>query len=159
MTQAPAYKKTVRNYHQTPVLNSATNDYNNANGVRISTPTYIDLPIQHRKELLNAVRSIAATTTSVTTSNTHTGLSVETPSSKTNDVESYLGMSLDVLRTALFSRGGLPVDLCLKLQSVTGLEFVSMKDMTAAFKSKEKAIKDWLADYSYDSVQTTEASS
>lgn len=157
MTQAPAYKSTVRNYAQTPVLNSAANDYNNVNGVRVSTPTYIDLTIQQRKELLNAIRTLTASVTTTQTSTSHTGLQVETPTSSLSNVESYLGMNLDVLRTALFSRGGIPIDLCLKLQSATGIEFVSIKDITAAYKAKEKHIKDWIANYSYDSVQATEA--
>ena len=72
-----------------------------------------------------------------------------------NDVESYLGMSLDVLRTALFSRGGLNIDLALKLQSVTGIELVSLKDIKSALTAKGKFIENWLKEYSYG-VQTTE---
>ena len=158
MTQTPAYKTTVRQFQQTPVLNAAANDFVNSNGVRVSTPLYIDLTIQQRKELLNHVRNAQRVTAQVKASDSHTGLTVETSSSNTSNVESYLGMNLDVLRAALFSRGGVPIDLCLKLQSVTGIEFLSAKDISTAFKAKEKQVKDWITNYSYESLQATEAS-
>jgi hypothetical protein len=90
-------------------------------------------------------------------STSQTGLQVENVTSKEADIEAYLGTTLEMLRAQLFQRGGLPVDLVLKLQSVTGLEFVSLKDMTSAFKTKEKAVKDWNTNYNYDAVQATKA--
>ena len=156
MTQAPAYKPSVRQFVKAPVLNSASNDFNNSNGVRISIPTYVDLTVQQRKELLNEVRTKCAEMSQVAQSSTsQTGLQVETVTSQEANVESYLGTTLEMLRAQLFSRGGLPVDLVLKLQSVTGLEYVSMKDFTAAYKAKEKAVKDWNTNYNYDAVQAT----
>ena len=154
MTQAPAYKPTIRQFVKAPVLNSASNDFNNANGVRISVPTYIDLTVQQRKELLNEVRNKCNEMVSVAAPSTsQTGLQVESVTSKEADIEAYLGTTLEMLRAQLFQRGGLPVDLVLKLQSVTGIEYVSLKDMTSAFKNKEKAVKDWNTNYNYDAVQ------
>lgn len=158
MTQAPAYKSTVRNYQQFPQINSGFNDKVNENGVRISLPCYIDLTTAQRKQLLNGVRDACAAVQTTTQSKTASGLTVETPTSAVNDVESYLGLSLDMLRNALFSRGGLTVDLALKLQSVTGIELVSVKDIKAALTAKGKFIENWLKEYSYG-VQTTETSS
>ena len=154
MTQAPSYKNTIRNFASHPSINSGFNDHVNSNGVRVSLPCYLDLTVAQRKQLLNAVREACTAVAQVKASRSASGLTVESSTSATNDVEAYLGMSLDVLRTALFSRGGLQVDLVLKLQSVTGIELVSVKDIKAALTAKGKFIDNWLKEYSYD-VQTT----
>ena len=101
-----------------PSINNAGNDYLNEQGVRISLPCYCDLTTSQRKELLNAVRSIASGTVKSEPS-TISGLTVETASNQESDIESYLGVSLEVLRGVLFQRGGLEVSLLLRLQEAT----------------------------------------
>jgi CxxC motif-containing protein len=128
----------------TATINNYTNDYITDSGTRICTPLYLDLTTTQRKELLNAVRSKAAEMTVVPVK-TRSGISVETASSNLNQIEAFLGCSLEVLRSLLFQRGGLASDLVLKLQAVTGLELVSLKEIDAAYKARAKLIKDFAA--------------
>ncbi|MDB4616753.1 hypothetical protein OAE23_01475 [Synechococcus sp. AH-551-E11] len=144
MTQAIAYKTSVRNFVKTPPINSAGVDPVTTNGVRISMPIYIDVPNSQRKELLNAVREVISGGYSTRSTQTQSGLQVESASSSESDVESYLGLSLDNLRSVLFSRGGLPLDLLLKIQSVAGIEVMSEKELLAAFKSRQKYVQEWM---------------
>jgi hypothetical protein len=51
-------------------------------------------------------------------------------------------MSLDVLRSVLFARGGIAADLFFKLQAIAGEEYVTDKDLTAAFKQRQSQLKD-----------------
>ena len=70
-------------------------------------------------------------------------------------VGSYDLLALTVnrdLRNALFQRGGLDVTLCLKLQSITGVEIVSDKDFTAAFKEKQALVKAFSKAYPFDTT-------
>ena len=94
------------------------------------------------------MRSIASGTDKSEPS-TISGLTVETASNQESDIESYLGVSLEVLRGVLFQRGGLEVSLLLRLQEATGLEFISAADFTAAFKGRQALIKGYTKEYPF----------
>ena len=139
-----------RKWERNPNINAAVNDHVNDKQVRISLPCYIDLTTAQRKEILNAVRTVSSEM-STSSPNSMSGLKVETAVSAGPDVESYIGMTLDVLRGVIFQRGGLEVSLVLRLQEVTGLEFVSAKDFTAAFKSRQDLIKSYTKEHPFNS--------
>ena len=129
----------------TAPINNFTNDYITDSGTRICTPLYLDLTTSQRKELLNAVRAKAAEMDTVST-NTRSGIAVATSVGNITKIEAYLGVSLEILRSGvLFQRGGLAADLVLKLQSVTGVEVVSIKEIEAAYKARIKLVKDYEA--------------
>lgn len=142
---------TFRQWQRIPPLNSATNDHNTDSGVRISLPCYIDITMQQRKDLLNACREKAQSQVISSTPASMTGIRVETTSNTQSEMESYIGMSLDVLRGVIFSRGGIEVGLLLRLQEVTGIQLVTDKDFTAAFKARQGLIKAYTKDYPYQS--------
>ena len=140
---------TYRQWQNCPAINSAAYDYLNEQGVRISLPCYVDATTSQRKQLLNAVRTLAAGTVKSEPS-TISGLTVETATNATSDVESYIGMSLEVLRGVLFQRGGIEVSLLLRLQEATGLEFISAADFTSAFKARQALIKGYTKEYPFN---------
>lgn len=142
---------THRQWQRVPAINSASNDYTTKNGVRISLPCYIDITIQQRKEILNACRDQCQATVVTSEPESMSGIRVVTTSSAQSDMESYIGMSLDVLRGVIFARGGIEAGLLLRLQEVTGVELVSDKDFTAAFKARQDVIKNYTSDYPYHS--------
>jgi len=131
-----------------PIINNYTNDYTTQNGVRICTPIYLDLTNAQRKELLNAVRTASSQTTTTKT-NTQSGITVETNNGSLNAVEAYLGTSVDLLRSLLFQRGGLSVDLVLKIQQVSGLEIVSVKEIEAALKARASLVKSYSSNFPF----------
>ena len=133
-----------RPFNNAKPLNSASLDYTNSQGIRVSLPVYIDLSITQRKDLLNGVRAVANESSEVATPNTQSGISVASYSSKQGAVEAFIGMSLDVLRTVLFARGGLQLDLVLRLQQVAGIELVNEKDITAACKQRLDTVKSYI---------------
>lgn len=138
---------TVRQWKKIPGINNAANDYTNESGVRVSIPVYIDLTSSQRKQILNAIREVAAVRTSAV--NSHTGLTVETSTDSQGDVEAYLGISIDVLRSVLFGRGGLEAGLLLRLQEVSGLEFITQKEFAAAFKARLEVVKNYTSLYPF----------
>lgn len=145
---AIAYPTTVRRWdkNRTP-LNAAANDYYNEQGIRFSQPVYIDLPNTVRKELLNAVRTEATRPIEVEeTTRTMSGIRTVSSSTRQGDIEEFLGMNLDVLRTVLFGRGGLQADLVFRLQQVTGLEVITAKDIKAAFKQRQTQLLAFLTE-------------
>ena len=148
MTSIP-YQSTVRQWKRCPPINSAVNDHNTKNGVRISLPCYVDLTNQQRKTILNALRSKIADQTVTSTPASASGIRVETTSNTESDIESYIGMSMDVLRTVIFQRGGLEASLVLRLQEVSGVELVTDKDFTAAFKQRQDMIKKYTTEYPF----------
>ena len=127
-------------------INAASNDYVTNDGVRISSPLYCDLTQQQRKALLNALRErVNNEGLETRTPNTTSGISVVTNSSMSR-IEEYLGMNVDTLRSSvLFQRGGLEISLLLRLQEITGLSFVTAKDIGAAFTSRKKLVSDYIA--------------
>ena len=139
----------IRQWQNNPAINSAANDYVTEQGVRVSLPCYIDVPMTKRKDVLNALRSMMAATVSSRT-NTMSGLVVETASNTQSNVEAYIGMTIDVLRTVIFQRGGMEVSLILRLQEVTGIELVSPKDFTTAFKLRQDIIKSYIKEYPFN---------
>ena len=142
---AIAYPTTVRKWNTTKPLNGTANDHFTEQGARLSQPIYIDVPNSIRKELLNRVRTIASEPLEVEeTTRTVSDIRTISSSTRQSEVESYLGMNLDVLRTVLFSRGGLAADLVFRMQAITGYEVVTAKDIRAAFKSRQKQIIDFL---------------
>ena len=143
-----------RNWTERPVLNSAGMDYMTEEGVRLGLPLYVDLPTQKRKELLNGVRSAcAAVTTSKPGQGSLSGISVAQSQSMQPQVEAFLGVSVDVLRTILVSRGGLQADLLFRLQAVTGITFVTEKDFAAAFKQRQTQVKDYIKSEKFDAEE------
>jgi hypothetical protein len=127
-------------------LNSAAVDHVTENGSRISSPVYIDVTTVERKALLNAIRQTCSQTTT-TQVHSVSGISVESSSPRQNEIEQRLGCSLDVLRSVLFQRGGLPIDLVLKLQILSGYEVVSLKDIEQGLKVKINAIKEFVKEF------------
>ena len=124
-------------------INSSAADYHNEDGVRFSLPFYLDVPNQRRKDLLNAVReTISLKRTSTSTPDTMSGISVETYTG--NSIEQYIGMNIDVLRSVLFQRGGLPADLILRLQAVTGLTIVTDAQLKKAFDERKKLVLSYV---------------
>lgn len=140
---------TFRQYQDIPPLNRHQNDYSCENGTRICLPCYIDPSISLRKEILNAVRTKASELIEVEQPNSMSGISVMSSSSRQPQIEQYLGMSIDILRNVLFQRGGLEASLVLKLQNITGLQIVTDKDFTAAFKLKQSLVKGFSKEYPY----------
>ena len=136
---------------RTQPINHYSNDFFNKEGVRICSPLYIDLPTATRKLLFNGVRTACQTTRNAPIQpNTASGIQVIESSSAQSAVESYLGMTVDNLRNVMFARGGLAPDLVFRLQSVTGLEFVSEKDISTAFTSKKKVITNWAKENEFE---------
>ena len=59
-------------------------------------------------------------------------------------------MSLDVLRGVIFGRGGLSIDLFLRLQEASGVEVVTEKELLSAMKSKTDHIKAYIKNHKFD---------
>ena len=147
---AIAAPTSVRQYQRIPPINAAANDYMTADAIRISSPVYIDLSTNQRKELLNGVRLAIQQLPNSTQPDSVSGIRVETATNAQSDIETYLGISLDVLRTVLFQRGGIEVGLLLRLQEVSGITFVTDKDFAGAFKAKQTLIKNYTKEYPYN---------
>ena len=141
---------TVRQWQRVPPINSAANDYVTKNGVRISLPCYIDITMSQRKELLNACRNLCQAQLLTSEPASMSGITVQTTSNAQSAIESYIGMSLDVLRGVIFQRGGIEAGLLLRLLEVTGLELVTDKDLTAAFKARQEVVKAYTTTYPYN---------
>lgn len=152
MTASPAYPPTVRKWEKVQSLNGTHTDWWNDHGARLSMPMYVDLPNTLRKEILNGIRDAChSLNPTKPPAKTVSGITVASSSNNQPEIEAYLGMSLDVLRSVLFSRGGLTLDLVLRLQEVSGMEFVTEKDLVAAFKERTKQVKTYIAENKYDS--------
>ena len=145
-----------REYHTIPPINKHTNDYTNPGGVRVCVPIYIDPPTNLRKELLNGVRAVANQSLIAETVHPETGLVVQQSSSRQSEVEHYIGMSIEALRSVLFQRGGIEASLLLKLQAVAGIEIVSEKEIYAGFKAKQAVVKDFIASYPFPYTPATQ---
>lgn len=132
--------------------NAAKNDTYSSNGARISLPIYVDVSQSDRKLMLNGIRTRIYEQAPTTTPNSVTGLQVVNATNGQHDVEAFIGMSLEVLRTVLFSRGGMPIDLVLRLQSVSGMEVLSEKDIKAAFKERQASILAYMKENNYSNT-------
>lgn len=130
-------------------VNSAQSDYIAENGARISTPIYYDASPTQLKELYNKVRTVASTPISNTVKSV-SGISVDNYGSSQLRVEQHLGCNLEILRGILFARGGVNIDLILKIQQVIGEEVVSVKELEAAFKTKLAVVKEILKTNSFN---------
>lgn len=124
-------------------INHAGYDHMTEEGVRISTPLYIDLTTAQRKEILSAIRQRLVESGQNRTPDTESGIKVTTMGTSQSEIETYLGMAIDVLRGVLFQRGGIEYTLVLRLQSVAGIEYVSAKDIQTAFKKRTDLIKEY----------------
>ena len=129
--------------------NSSTNDQYTATGVRVSLPMYLDLPQQLRKEILNGIRNAIHTEAPVKTPGSISGIRTQEAGTTQHAIEAYLGMSIDVLRNVLFTRGGQPIDMILRLQSVSGVEVITEKELKAVIKQREKFCVDYLKNETY----------
>ena len=126
-------------------LNSAACDYHSEDGVRFSLPFYLDLSQQQRKQLFNAVRTtIAATTKSTSVPKSRSGISVETFSHGEYSLEQYIGLSIDLIRTLIHSRGGIPADMIVRIQAVTGEVIVTDAQLKKAFDTRKKYVLDYV---------------
>ena len=150
MTQSTVYKKTIRQYNSPPPLNTSNTDFITKSGVRISAPLYVNISQEIRKEWLNELRRLASATT-VREVTSASGISTETASRAESGIESYLGLTIDTLRSAvLFQRSGIPVDMVLKLQSVTGIVALTEKDIASALKARTEDVKAFIADHAFE---------
>ena len=126
-------------------INHHSNDFYMKEGVRICSPLYIDIPTATRKLLFNGVRTACQTTRNAPIQpDTASGIQVIESSAAQAEVETYLGMTVDNLRNVMFARGGLNLDLVLRLQNVSGIEVITEKDIATAFTSKKKVITQWV---------------
>ena len=119
--------------------NSHLNDYYTEDGTRVCLPIYIDVPMSKRKDLLNGIRDAQNAETTSSKPSSVSGLTVETKNPRSN-VHDFLGMQPDVLRGVLFQRGGLALDLILRLQEVAGMEVLTEADVKKAFSNRQKGI-------------------
>ena len=150
MTQSNVYKKTIRQYNSPPPLNTFSQDFVTKSGVRISAPLYVNISQETRKEWLNKLRRLASSTT-VREVTSASGISTEISTNTDAGIESYLGLTLDTLRsTVLYQRGVIAIDMVLKLQSVTGIEAVSEKDIAAALKARVEDVKAFIANHAFE---------
>ena len=124
-------------------INAAVNDYISPDGVRVSLAAYADVPVVTRKLALSAIRDLINSSVE-STPTTQSGISVVTNAGNLSKVERQLGCTFDILRQTLFQRGGLPLELVLKLQVLTGIEMLSMKELDAAVKAKTNLIKEYV---------------
>ena len=144
-----SYPSAVRKWEKTKPLNHYTCDHHTESGVRISLPMYLDVPNTDRKTLLNAVRDVCSTSFTTKPANTR-GITVVESQTMQPQVEAFLGMTIDVLRSVLFTRGGLSADLLFKLQAITGIELVTVKDLTAAFKARQAMVKTFVEETKFN---------
>jgi hypothetical protein len=131
-------------------LNNWQNDYTTLDGVRISTPTYLDLNQQQRKLLYSAVRSSIEAHRNSSTPRTVSGITVETAAGGSDSIESYLGITVENLRSVLFSRGGVDITLLLRLQLATGLEVVPVAELEKAYKARIALVKSYVKDNQFN---------
>ena len=116
----------------------------------ISAPLYANIDQETRKEWLNELRRLASATT-VREVSSASGISTETATNADAGIESYLGLTIDTLRSAvLFQRGGIPLDMVLKLQSVTGIIAVTDKEIEAALKARFSDVKAFITDHAFE---------
>lgn len=124
-------------------INAAVNDYISPDGVRVSLAAYADVPVVTRKRALSIVRDLINNSVESTPA-TQSGITVVTNTGNLSKVERQLGCTFDILRQTLFQRGGLPLELVLKLQVLTGVEMLSMKELDTAVKAKTNLIKEYV---------------
>lgn len=77
-------------------------------------PLYVDAPSAIRKTLFNSIRDQKDQTS----------------------VTETLGMEISVLRTLLFQRGGIPLDLMLRMQTITGIDCLDETSIRDAFNHR-----------------------
>ena len=104
-------------------INTFHNDFYTDQGVRISMPLYVDAPSAMRKNLFNAIRDQQDQTS----------------------VTETLGMEISVLRTLLFQRGGIPLDLMLRMQTITGIDCLDESSIRDAFSHRLETVLDYKA--------------
>ena len=104
------------------------------NGASLSVPTYISLTTEQSKTILNAVREIIRQQRlemgHSPVRESEYGVTVETsmPSIQT-PIEVEIGCDESNLRNQLFARQGIPERFIVKLQRLTGLEFITKKQL------------------------------
>ena len=111
---------------------------------------YVDLTTTQRKDLLNLIRTRCYETVDVTQQETQSGIRTVSSANRQGEIEGYLGMSLDVLRTVIFARGGLEISLLLRLQSVANWEVITTKELMAGLKAKQDLIKTYITENKFD---------
>ena len=141
----------------TAPINSSQKDYFTEGGSRLSLPIYLDPPMSIRKQVLNAVRErVQESRVQAYKPKTMGGISVTTSDHTDFTIGNYLGMNVDVLRAVLFQRGGLPIDVLIRLQHISGIELLTDKDIKAAFDTRKKATIACLANNPYEESESPE---
>lgn len=132
-------------------LNAAKNDYYTDKGVRVSTVLYVDVPNEIRKSLYSALRSKVEMEAFTATPATKSGITTVTANSAAlSKIEAYIGISMSVLRSVIFARGGVALDLILRIQEATGLEVISAKELGAALDARKKQVVSYTKDYPFN---------
>ena len=145
----PSAPPTHRQWNTNLPLNHHSRDFTTEAGVRVSNPIYVDLTTTQRKDLLNAIRTRCFEPVEETQTGTVSGIRTVSSASQQPAIEGYLGLSLDVLRTVIFARGGLEIGLLIRLQSVAQMEVISQKELLAGLKSKMDIVKSYIAENQY----------
>jgi hypothetical protein len=119
-------------------------------GIAVSTPIYISLPVEQRKQVLNQIRTLKAKQLMElgwSEKDQEGGYkwsddkSFQAP--PLSPVEEELGCTEEHLRSVLFGRNGIPERLLVKIQRLTGIRLIERKQI-------ESTYRDWL-DHLFDS--------
>lgn len=134
-------------------LNSAKSDYYTDSGSRVSTVLYLDIPMEKRKLLYNALRTKVELASYTNSPSTKSGIQTVTAnSSALTNIETYVGVSLSVLRGVLFQRGGVALDLILRIQEASGVEVISTKELGAALDNRKKQVVNYIKENPFNCV-------
>jgi hypothetical protein len=126
-------------------LNAAKSDYYTDSGCRVSTVLYLDVPMEKRKLLYNALRTKVELEAFTSTPATRSGIQTVTAnSSALSQIESYVGVTMSVLRGVLFQRGGVALDLILRIQEASGVEVITAKELGAALDNRKKQVVNYI---------------
>jgi hypothetical protein len=126
-------------------LNAAKADYYTESGCRVSTVLYLDVPMEKRKLLYNALRTKVELESYTSTPSTRSGIQTVTANSNAlSRIEAYVGVTLSVLRGVLFQRGGVALDLILRIQEAAGIEVISTKELSAALDQRKKQVVSYI---------------
>jgi hypothetical protein len=139
----------------TLTLNSSDLDTTTSEGIRVSLPCYVDPPMNLRKNILNLIRTECNRFETVEQPRSQSGIVVSHSQSQATKVDQYLGLSVEhVLRGVLFSRGGMPIDLILRLQEVAGVKLITEEEIIQAFDQRKQQVLDYVKHHPYNRSAT-----
>jgi hypothetical protein len=103
--------------------------------------------MEKRKLLYNALRTKVELEAFTHTPPTRSGIQTVTANSNSQStIEAYIGVSLSVLRGVLFARGGVALDLILRIQEAAGIDVISTKELGAALDNRKKQVVNYIKD-------------